>query len=95
MAVLSAASIGVIAAFTLPYVSRRVQIGALVALAIALGAIQWAILEIDGKFSGVIKVDPTYLDTADVVMAAEWADKYPEATLPCDADGLPTMSTKT
>jgi hypothetical protein len=87
--VVSAAAVGMIAAFTLPYVSRRIQIGALIALALALGAMQWAIAEIDEKFAGVIAVEPIYMRDVAERVTTKWTNSYPNASLPCDAEGRP------
>lgn len=87
--VISAVAILAIATFTLPYVARRVQIGALLALALCLGLVQAAIIDMDGKYDGLIQVQPTEFHLADALMVPRFEARFPAAALPCDAQGLP------
>ncbi len=86
---ISALGVFSLAVFTLPYVSRRVQVGALLVLVTALGGMQLMLLEIDGKYDGVVAVEPTDLRAADDMMTAKFAATHRGDELPCDADGRP------
>ncbi|MGI9616541.1 MAG: hypothetical protein ACR2QO_26730 [Acidimicrobiales bacterium] len=89
MLLVSAAALTAIATFTLPYVSRTVQIGALIVMAIVFLAMQWTIYEIDNKFDGVIQVEPTDMALLSGAMDAQFAEQHPEVSLPCDERGAP------
>jgi len=86
---ISAAALLAIATFTLPYVSRRVQFGALVVMATVFAGMQITIHEIDGKFDGVIEVEPTDIEIVREALTVQFAELYPDEALPCDADGNP------
>jgi hypothetical protein len=83
----SAAAILSIATFTLPYVARRVQIGSLTLLTFVFAAMQIAILEIDSKYDGWIRVGPEEMELISKVIEQHFVDHYPDFVLPCDADG--------
>lgn len=89
MLLVSAVALGAIAAFTLPYISRGVQIGALVVMAVVFLSMHWTIYEIDHKFDGVVQVEPTEMTLLSVAMADQFAERNPDVALPCDAQGLP------
>ena len=84
---ISALGVFSLAAFTLPYVSRRVQVGALLVLVTALGGMQLMLVEIDGKYDGVVAVEPTDLRAANELMTAKFEAKTPGDELPCDDQG--------
>jgi hypothetical protein len=86
----SALAIGVIAAFTLPYVSRRTQIGALIVLTVVLGAVQLTIVDMDAKYTGFIEVDNRDFVLTDQVLTERFEQRYAGQQLPCDAVGSPT-----
>ncbi len=87
---ISATAILGIAAFTLPYVARRVQLGALIALTLSLGLVQAVIIDMDNKYDGIIQVHPTELELADSLMTPRFEARFPSTPLPCDVTGLPT-----
>jgi hypothetical protein len=89
MVLVSAVALAAIAAFTLPYISRGVQIGALVVMAVVFLSMHWTIYEIDHKFDGVIQVEATELTLLAEAMADDFSDNYPDVTLQCDEQGLP------
>lgn len=89
MVLISAVSLAAIAAFTLPYISRRVQIGALGVMAVVFMAMHWTIYEIDHKFEGVIQVEPAEMALLSTAMAADFAERHPDVVLPCDEQGVP------
>lgn len=78
-----------IAAFTLPYVSRRTQAGALIVLSTALGLVMITIYDLDTRYSGAIMVEPESFEIAVDLMNAQYSERFPEAVLPCDTSGLP------
>jgi hypothetical protein len=86
----SALAIGAIAAFTLPYVSRRTQIGALIVLTMVLGAVQLTIVDMDAKYTGFIEVDNRDFVLTDELLTERFEQRYPDQQLPCDAVGSPT-----
>jgi 4-hydroxybenzoate polyprenyltransferase len=90
MIIVTAAALAAIATFTLPYVSRRVQIGALVVMLFVFTAMHWTIWEIDHKFEGVVQVEPTDLTLLTGAMSDQFAERHPEVTLPCNERGEPT-----
>ena len=65
------------------------QVGALLVLVTALGGMQLMLLEIDGKYDGVVAVEPTDLRAADEMMTAKFEASTVDEELPCDADGRP------
>ncbi|HYN30531.1 MAG TPA: hypothetical protein VES95_11805 [Dermatophilaceae bacterium] len=85
----SGVAIAGIAAFTLPYVSRRTQIGALVTLTVVLGLVQVTILDLDRKYDGVIQVQPEDFRIAGQFLVTRYDERFPEVPLPCDASGRP------
>jgi hypothetical protein len=89
MVLVSAVALAAIAAFTLPYISRGVQIGALVVMAVVFLAMHWTIYEIDHKFDGVIQVEPVEMILLSTAMADQFAERHPDVVLPCDERGLP------
>lgn len=84
----SALAVLAIATFTLPYASRRVQIGSLVILASVLGLVQVAIIDLDGKYSGLIQIENTDFIIADNLLAPCYLERFPDQPLPCDERGL-------
>ena len=89
MVLVSAVSLAAIAAFTLPYISRGVQIGALVVMAVVFLAMHWTIYEIDHKFDGVIQVEPAEMELLTTAIADDFAERHPDVVLPCDEQGRP------
>ena len=78
-----------IAAFTLPYVSRRTQIGALAVLTTVLGVVLISIVDLDTKYEGFIQMENQDFLIADQLLTPRYAARYPDRVLPCDAVGLP------
>lgn len=76
-----------IAAFTLPYVNRRTQFGALIVLAGVLGLLQVAIIDMDRKYDGFIKVPPDDFVLAADTLTPRYEARFPGAPLPCDVQG--------
>jgi hypothetical protein len=89
MVLVGAAALASIAAFTLPYISRGVQIGALVVMAVVFLAMHWTIYEVDHKFDGVIQVEPVEMILLSTAMSDQFAEHHPDVVLPCDERGLP------
>ena len=90
MLAIGCAAIFAIATFTLPYVSRRVQIGALAVLVVAVGGLLLTIKDLDGKYDGWSKVEPTDLRSVDELITVKFRRTYPAVRLPCDAEGRTT-----
>jgi hypothetical protein len=90
MLIISAAAVFAIAAFTLPYVSRSVQLGALAVMVVVFSAMQITIHEIDRQFEGVITVQPTDLQIARQQVEQDFADDHPDEQLACDTSGHPS-----
>ena len=88
MLVVSATAILAIASFTPDSVERRIQCGALVLLAVVFAAMQIAILEIDSKYDGWIRVDPDEMRLVAPLVEERFAAQHPDYTLPCDSQGL-------
>ena len=86
---IGAASVGVfaLAAFTLPYVGRRVQIGVLVKLALLLAGFIGVIWDMDRPYSGVVAVEATDMSRVAGDLAEEWSEEHPDEPLPCDERG--------
>jgi hypothetical protein len=89
MLAIGCAAIFTVATFTLPYVSRRVQIGALSMLVIALSGLLLTLRDLDGKYDGWSKVESTDMQTVDQVLTANFSRDHPTVKLPCDAAGRP------
>lgn len=87
---LSALAVFGIAAFTLPYVHRRVQAGALIVVVLGLGAVQLTIVDLAGRYSGQIQVGTADYEIAETIIVERFEMRYPDTDLPCDAEGLPT-----
>ena len=81
----SAVAVFSIATFTLGGEVRQVQVGALVLLTAVFASVQIAIFETDGKFGGLIRVEPDELRLVLGLMegALEGAE------IPCDDQGRP------
>lgn len=92
MLAIGCAAIFAVATFTLPYVSRRVQVGALAVLVLALSGLLLTIRDLDGKYDGWSKVEPTDLRRVDEVITAKFKRDHPTVRLPCTADGRPRGS---
>jgi hypothetical protein len=86
----SAVAVLGIAAFTLPYVSRRTQIGALGVLAAVLAVVLVVIADIDRKYDGLIQIENEDILIADELLSPRYAERFPDQRLPCDESGLPT-----
>jgi hypothetical protein len=89
MVLVSAVALAAIATFTLPYISRGVQMGALAAMAVVFLAMHWTIYEIDHKFDGVIQVEPTEMELLSAAIADDFAERNPDVVFPCDEQGVP------
>jgi hypothetical protein len=87
---IGSAALGVfaLAAFTLPYVGRRVQIGVLVILAVLLSLFVGMIRDMDRPYDGFVALDPTDIARVAGDLAEDWAEDHPGAPLPCDARGV-------
>lgn len=85
----SALAVFGIAAFTLPYVSRRTQAGALIVLTGVLATVQIAIIDMDRKYDGLIRVEPQDFVIAEQALTDRCNQRYGDATVPCDDQGLP------
>jgi hypothetical protein len=79
-----------IATFTLPYVSRRTQIGALSVLAVVLAMVLLVIADLDRKYDGLIQIENEDFLIADELLSPRYAERFPDQRLPCDESGLPT-----
>ena len=89
MVLVSAVSLAAIAAFTLPYISRGVQIGASVVMAVVFMAMHWTIYEIDHKFDGVIQVEPAEMQLLSTAMSEDFTERHADVMIPCDEEGRP------
>ncbi len=69
--------------FTLPTVRRRVQLGAVSALALMLVLVQLTIADIDRPYDGLIAVEPVDIER----VADDLSEDYPTRPLPCDPSG--------
>jgi hypothetical protein len=81
------AAIFAFGAFTLPYVSRRVQIGALCVLVIVFAGLLLTLRDLDEKYEGWSRVDPDDMHIAERLVTDKFARDHPGAELPCDASG--------
>jgi len=81
----SAVSVLSIATFTLPNVARRVQIGTLALLTLVFAAVQIAIVELDTKYDGPIRVEPVEMRLVGRLMT----EFHGDAAIPCDDQGRP------
>jgi hypothetical protein len=78
-----------IATFTLPYVSRRTQIGALSVLAVVLALVLLVIADLDRKYDGLIQIENEDFLIADELLSPRYAERFPDRRLPCTDSGLP------
>jgi hypothetical protein len=85
----SALAVLAIATFTLPYITRRTQIGALAILAAVLGLVLVVIADLDGKYDGLIRVENEDFVIVEELMSPRYESRYPGQPLPCDTEGLP------
>lgn len=81
----SAVAVLSITTFTLPNVARRVQIGALTLLTLVFAAVQIAIVDLDTKFHGPIRVEPVEMKLVAQLMTELRGD----LVIPCDERGRP------
>jgi hypothetical protein len=77
------------AAFTLPYVSRWVQFGSLAVLVVVLGGLLLTLRDLDRKYDGWSRVEPTDMAIVDELITTSFRRDYPGVSLPCDAAGRP------
>jgi hypothetical protein len=84
---LSALSIISIGATTLSTGARWMQRIALTMLCVVFGIIQMAILEIDSKYDGWIRIEPADLRMVEKLMEHQYSTRYPQRSLPCDSRG--------
>lgn len=89
MLAVSAIAVLSIATFTLPYVARRVQTGALALMTLVFAGMQIGIMEIDSKYDGWIRVQPDEMRFISDLMETNLSRRYPGIELPCDAQGRP------
>jgi hypothetical protein len=78
-----------LATFTLPLVRRRVQIGALAALATLLTVMLLAIDDVDRPYEGLVRVDPVDMQRVAADLREDFVELNPGVPLPCDEQGLP------
>lgn len=76
-----------LAAFTLPYVRRRVQIGILVILSTLFIMFMVLITELDAPFYGIAKIPPTDITRVANDLSETFEEENPGKTLPCDETG--------
>jgi cytochrome bd-type quinol oxidase subunit 2 len=90
MVLASTVAIAGLGTFTLPSVRRRVQIGAITALAGMLILVQVTIIDIDRPYDGLIAVTAIDMERVAADLAEDYAEDYPQRALPCDPAGNPT-----
>jgi hypothetical protein len=84
----AAVGIFALAAFTLPYVGRRVQIGVLIALAGVFTMFLFVMLDLDRPYDGVVAIQPEDITRVAGDLAEDYAELFPTVPLPCDPTGL-------
>jgi hypothetical protein len=91
MILILTATVGLLAlaTFTLPLVRRRVQIGALAALATLLTVMLLAIDDVDRPYAGLVRVDPVDMQRVAGDLREDFVELNPDVPLPCDEQGLP------
>lgn len=87
-----ASVIGVIlllCSLAIPDMRRRVLVPIALAMALLLGGTLYLVEQLEEPFSGLIRVSPSLMTTVEAKMLNDFQVRYPEALLPCDADGRP------
>jgi hypothetical protein len=87
-----ASIIGVIlllCSLAIPDIRRRVLLPIALAMAVLLGGTLYLVEQLEEPFTGLIRVGPGLMSTVEPKMTADFEVRYPDATLPCDADGRP------
>jgi hypothetical protein len=73
----------------IPDIRRRVLLPIALAMAVLLGGTLYLVEQLEEPFTGLIRVGPGLMSTVEPKMTADFEVRYPDATLPCDADGRP------
>ena len=71
-------------------IRRRVLFTLSMALAVLLGGTLYLIEQLEEPFSGVIHLQPALITKVEARIAADFAARYPDVSLPCDIEGHPT-----
>lgn len=71
-------------------IRRRVLFTLSMALAVLLGGTLYLIEQLEEPFSGIIRLKPALITKVEARIGDDFATRYPEVTLPCDAEGRPT-----
>lgn len=75
--------------FAIPDIRRRVLVPIALALAVLLGGTLYLVEQLEEPFTGLIRVGPGLMNTVESKMSNDFQLKYPDASLPCDAQGKP------
>ncbi|MEY4174388.1 MAG: hypothetical protein RI900_1553 [Actinomycetota bacterium] len=87
-----ASVIGVImllCSLAIPDIRKRVLVPIALAMAVLLGGTLYLVEQLEEPFSGLIRVSPGLMKTVEGKISADFAIQYPDAALPCDAEGRP------
>lgn len=76
-----------LAAFTLPYVRRRVQIGVLIVLATLFIMFMVLIKELDEPYYDLASIPPTDITRVAASLTEDYQEENPDKPLPCDETG--------
>lgn len=76
--------------FAIADIRRRVLVPLALVLAVLLGGTLYLVEQLEEPFAGIIKVQPTLITKVETRLADDFAARYPDAQLPCDAEGRPT-----
>lgn len=74
----------------IPDIRRRALLPIALAMAVLLGGTLYLVEQLEEPFSGVIRVKPSLMTSVQSNMSAGFEVLYPDASLPCDAQGRPT-----
>lgn len=88
-----ASVIGVIlllCSLAIPDIRRRVLVPIALAMAVLLGGTLYLVEQLEEPFSGLIRVKPGLMLSVEKKMSSNFEVRYPDATLPCDAEGRPS-----
>ena len=75
--------------FAIPDIRRRVLVPIALALAVLLGGTLYLVEQLEEPFTGLIRVGPGLMNTVESKMSNDFQLQYPDASLPCDAQGKP------
>jgi len=75
--------------FAIADIRRRVLVPLALVLAVLLGGTLYLVEQLEEPFAGLVQVQPSLITKVEARLGNEFAELYPDVTLPCDDEGRP------